>query len=79
MARYQHYDADQLRMLPICFERQILPGTFEHTLSFLINHEFDLSVFDAQYCNDGIRTLDRWSGCKSKSRSRPRRCACSMD
>lgn len=28
------------------------PGTFEHTLSYLIDHELDLSIFDHRYDND---------------------------
>jgi transposase len=39
-------------MLPVSYERQILPGTFEHTLSFLIDERIDLSVFEARYHND---------------------------
>ena len=52
MARYKHYDYAQMKLVPVSFEQQILPGTFEHTLSELIDHEFDLSVFEAQYQND---------------------------
>jgi transposase len=52
MARYKHYDYSQTKMLPISYERQILPGTFEHTLSFLIDHKIDLSVFNDRYQND---------------------------
>lgn len=28
MARYKQYNYDQLKLLPISFSRQILPGTF---------------------------------------------------
>jgi len=52
MARYKHYDYGQMKMLPVSFERQILPGTFEHTLNRLIEEDFDLSVFEARYRND---------------------------
>jgi len=52
MARYKHYDYGQMKMLPISFERQILAGTFEHTLNRLIDEEFDLSVFEVRYQND---------------------------
>lgn len=41
MARYKHYNYDQLKLLPISFSRQILPGTFEYTLSHLIDHSAD--------------------------------------
>lgn len=33
-------------MIPTSFRDQILPGTFEYTLSYLIDHELDLSIFD---------------------------------
>ena len=34
------------------FSKQILPGTFEYTLNYLIDNELDLSVFDSKYKND---------------------------
>ena len=37
MARYKHYDYAQMKLVPVSFEQQILPGTFEHTLSELID------------------------------------------
>jgi len=52
MARYKHYDYGQTKLLPISYERQILPGTFEHTLSYLIDNKIDLSVFEGRYRND---------------------------
>jgi transposase len=52
MARFKHYDYRQTKMLPVSFERQILPGTFEHTLNELIDHEIDLTVFEERYHND---------------------------
>jgi transposase len=52
MARYKHYDYSQIKLLPVSYERQILPGTFEHTLSYLIDEKIDLSVFDSRYKND---------------------------
>lgn len=30
-----------LKLLPVDFERQLVPGTFEHALSYLIDHEFN--------------------------------------
>jgi hypothetical protein len=41
-----------MKMLPVSFDRQILPGTFEHTLNRLIDQDFDLSMFEARYKND---------------------------
>lgn len=52
MARYKDYNYGQSKLIAISFREQILPGTFEHTLSYLIDHEFDLSIFDHRYQND---------------------------
>ena len=52
MARYKEYDYSQGKFIPIHFDKQILPGTFEYTLHYLINNEIDLSVFDLRYKND---------------------------
>lgn len=52
MARYKDYDYGQMKMIPVSFERQILPGTFEYSLSYLIDHELDLTPFDQHYSND---------------------------
>ena len=52
MARYKKYCYEQDRLLPIRFSRQILESTFEYTLSYLIDNEVDLSIFDQRYQND---------------------------
>lgn len=52
MARYKEYDYRQGKFLPISFDKQILPGSFEYTLNYLIDNEIDLSVFDERYTND---------------------------
>ncbi len=52
MARYKEYDYSQGKFIPIHFDRQILPGTFEYSLHYLIDNEIDLSIFDARYRND---------------------------
>ena len=52
MARYKKYSYAQGKFIPIQFEKQILPGTFEYTLHYLIDHELDLSLFDKKYKND---------------------------
>jgi transposase len=52
MARYKDYDYRQGKFIPISFDKQILPGTFEYTLNYLIDNELDLSVFDSRYSND---------------------------
>jgi transposase len=54
MARYKEYDYSQGKFIPIHFDKQILPGTFEYSLHYLIDNEIDLSVFDTRYRNDEI-------------------------
>jgi transposase len=51
MARYKHIDTSP-RLIAVDLERQLLPGTFEHALNYLVDHQFDLSRFDAPYKND---------------------------
>jgi transposase len=52
MTRYKEYDYSQGKFIPIHFDRQILPGTFEYSLHYLTDNEIDLSVFDLRYRND---------------------------
>ncbi|MDH4292248.1 MAG: transposase [Dehalococcoidia bacterium] len=52
MARYKGYDYSQGKFIPVHFDKQILSGTFEHTLHYLIDKEIDLSIFDSRYQND---------------------------
>ena len=54
MARYKEYNYSQGKFIPIFFDKQILPGTFEHTLHYLIDHEIDLSIFEGRYNNDEL-------------------------
>ena len=51
MARYKDVDSG-MKLLAVDLSRQLLPGTFEHALSHLIDHELDLSHFDTHYNND---------------------------
>jgi len=52
MARYKDYNYDQSKLLPVNFSEQILPGSFEYTLNYIIDNELDLSVFESRYHND---------------------------
>lgn len=52
MPRFIDYDYNQTVLLPVAFENQILPGTFEHTVHYLVDHQLDLSIFDSKYKND---------------------------
>ena len=51
MARYKHIDTSP-RFIAVDLQRQLLPGTFEHALNHLLDHEIDLSGFDARFGND---------------------------
>jgi hypothetical protein len=51
MARYKPIDTSP-RFLAVDLERQLLPGSFEHALNHLIDHELDLTGFDSRYKND---------------------------
>lgn len=54
MARYKPVESHLSKLLPVTFSEQILPGTFEYALNWLVDHEIDLSVFDARYRNDEV-------------------------
>ena len=51
MARYKAIDTSP-RFLAVDLEKQLLPGSFEHAVHHLLDHEFDLSLFDTRYRND---------------------------
>ena len=52
MARYKDYSYEQTKLIPLSFHHQILPGTFEYTLNYLIDNEVDLTLFEQRYHND---------------------------
>ena len=51
MARYKPVHKG-LKLLAVDFDRQVLPGSFEHALCHLVDHELDLGPFHARYQND---------------------------
>ena len=51
MARYKDKSYEQTKLVAVSYDRQILPGTFEYTLSEVID-SIDLSIFDNRYHND---------------------------
>ncbi len=64
MAPSKHIDFSP-RLMALDFERQLLPGTFEHALHLLLGSEIYLSHFGARFRNDLVGT----SAC-SKGRTR---------
>ncbi|MDR1469735.1 MAG: transposase [Spirochaetaceae bacterium] len=53
MARYKYFDKSQGLFLTVCLDEQLIPGSFEHTLNYLID-QFDLSAFNAAFRNDQL-------------------------
>jgi transposase len=51
MARYKTIDTSP-KFLPVVLSDQLLPGTFEHALNHLLDHEVDLSGLDERFRND---------------------------
>lgn len=51
MARYKRIETSP-KFLPVDLSRQLLPGTFEHALNHLLDHELDLRSLDGRFCND---------------------------
>jgi len=52
MARYKHYDYNQLMMVPVSLEDQLMPGTLEYAIHHVVEERLDLNMFDDRYCND---------------------------
>lgn len=51
MARYKVIDRSP-KLLPVVLDAQLMPGSFEYALDYLIDNEIDLSALDARYNND---------------------------
>lgn len=51
MTRFKPIDSG-LKLLPIDLERQLIPGTFEYALHYLIDHKLDLSELESRFKND---------------------------
>ena len=52
MPRFKHYNQGQTVLLPVSFDRQIISGTFEHTLNYLVDEKLDLNIFHYKYNNE---------------------------
>ena len=51
MPRFKPIDTG-MKLLPIDLSVQLLPGTFEHALSYLVDQELDLRPLDQRFCNE---------------------------
>jgi transposase len=54
MASYKHGDYAQTVMVPVSFEKQLLPGTLEFAIHELIHRRVDTSIFESRDKNDEI-------------------------
>ncbi|MBK8575891.1 MAG: transposase [Elusimicrobia bacterium] len=54
MPRYKEANYAQGQFVSIQFEHQILPGSFEHALCYVIDHKINMSAFDALRKNDDV-------------------------
>ncbi|MCK4994740.1 MAG: transposase, partial [Candidatus Omnitrophica bacterium] len=52
MARYKNYSYEQAMFIPINFSKQIIPGSFEHALNYIVDNEIDTAIFETRYKND---------------------------
>ena len=52
MANFKPYNHNQSTMLVINYQDQLQPGSFEHTLHYLLTDKLDLSIFYHRYNND---------------------------
>jgi transposase len=60
MARYKHYDYDQMMMVPVSLEEQLIPGALEYAIHHVVEERLDLRLFEDRYCNDetGRKAID---------------------
>ena len=49
MAKYKHFSYDQGVMIAVNFNSQIVEGSIEHTINWLVDNKIDLTVFENRY------------------------------
>jgi transposase len=52
MPRYKPFDYSQMTMIPISLEKQIVEGTLEHTIHYMVEKKMDTTVFENRFKND---------------------------
>jgi transposase len=57
MARYKPYNYAQSMMMPIILDHQLVPGTLEFAIHYLVDHHLDLCKLDSKFNNDDTRRL----------------------
>ncbi|TAL29591.1 MAG: transposase [Spirochaetes bacterium] len=52
MPRYKNYDYAQSLLLPVNFKEQIIPGTLEYTIHFIVEEKIDISPLEKRFNNE---------------------------
>ena len=52
MARYKPYSYDQSLMMPVKLNDQLVPGSIEFAIHYLVDHKIDISLLDERFVND---------------------------
>lgn len=52
MPRYKHSEYDQSLLLPVTFSEQIMPGTIEYTINYLVEEKIDIAPLEERFCNE---------------------------
>ena len=59
MARYKVIDRSP-RFLPVVLDAQLMPGSFEYALDYLVDNELDLSRLDERYIYMGSDSINQY-------------------
>lgn len=57
MPRFKPYDYSQLQMVPVSLDDQLMPGTLEYAIHYLVEQRLDTSIFDQRFANDDTGRL----------------------
>jgi len=60
-----------LKLLPVDFDRQVIPGRFDYALCHLVDSALDLSAFHARYKNDLEGASAFVQSCRAASTLKP--------
>jgi len=52
MARYKQYNYSQRLMVPVSLEEQLVTGTLEHAIHYVVENELETDIFDNRFKND---------------------------
>ena len=52
MANYKPYNYDQTIMVPVTLTEQLIPGTLEYAIHYLVENRIDMSIFESRFKND---------------------------